>query len=119
RPERTATEDGSTELEAEGNGYFSGCVPGLATGDRNRVRLDGADARYPDPASRYQPAGPHGPSQVVDPAVFAWSDTEWRGVRLAGQVIYEMHIGTFTPEGTFATATRELPALVAAGADRS
>jgi hypothetical protein len=115
RPERAAAEGGSAQLAAEGNGYFSGCVPGLAAGDRYRFRLDGEDTRYPDPASRYQPEGPHGPSQVVDPATFTWTDTGWRGVRLAGQVIYEMHIGTFTPEGTFATATRELPALAAAG----
>src|SRR5262249_19220226 len=107
RPARTAAEGGSTELAAGGDGYFSGCVPGRAAGDRYRLRLDGEDARYADPASRYQPEGPHGPSQVVDPAAFAWTDGGWRGVRLEGQVIYEVHIGTFTPEGTFAAATRE------------
>ncbi len=50
---------------------------------------------YPDPASRFQPKGPHGPSQVVDPRKFKWTDEGWGGVNIAGQVIYEMHIGTF------------------------
>src|SRR6185436_12684928 len=62
-------------------------------------------------ASRFQPDGPHGESEVVDPAAFPWTDGAWRGVALAGQVIYEMHVGTFTAEGTWAAAMRELPAL--------
>ena len=56
-----------------------------------------------DPASRFQPEGPHGPSQVVDPSAFAWTDRDWRGpASVDGQVIYELHVGTFTPEGTWA-----------------
>ncbi len=105
---------GSFPLHAEENGYFAGFAP-AGVGTRYRFRLDGGDKAYPDPASRFQPEGPHGPSQIVDPAAFAWTDHNWRGVSLPGQVIYEMHIGTFTPEGTWEAATRELPELKDAG----
>src|SRR5947199_2323601 len=91
-------------------GYFSGLVEGAGEGALYRYRLDGGDA-FPDPASRFQPAGPHGPSQVVDPSQFQWTDAEWQGLGREGQVIYEMHVGTFTPEGTWEAAARELPAL--------
>ncbi len=59
---------------------------------------------FPDPATRYQPFGPHGASEVVDAGEFRWNKNEakWSGVALKGQVIYELHIGTFTEEGTFA-----------------
>ncbi|HXG13439.1 MAG TPA: malto-oligosyltrehalose trehalohydrolase [Gemmataceae bacterium] len=103
------------ELEAEGNGYFSGHVAVASAGTRYRFRLDGDTALYPDPASRFQPEGPHGPSQVIDPSRFAWSDDGWPGVSLQGQVIYEMHIGTFTPEGTWQAAARQLPELADLG----
>jgi maltooligosyltrehalose trehalohydrolase len=103
------------ELEAEGNGYFSGHVAAASAGTRYRFRLDGDTALYPDPASRFQPEGPHGPSQVIDPSRFAWSDDGWPGVSLQGQVIYEMHIGTFTPEGTWQAAVRQLPELADLG----
>ena len=66
---------------------------------------------YPDPASRFQPEGPHGPSEVVDPNGYSWSDRGWKGIGLKGQVIYEMHVGTFTPEGTWAAAVGKLPFL--------
>lgn len=101
-------------LEAEAGGYFSGLVAGAGAGMRYRLRLDGGEA-LPDPASRFQPEGPHGPSEVIDPGRFAWSDGGWAGVRLEGQVIYEMHLGTFTPEGTWEAAARELPALAELG----
>jgi maltooligosyltrehalose trehalohydrolase len=97
-------------LAAEGDGYFSGMTPEARPGDLYRYRLDG-DKSYPDPASRFQPQGPHGPSQVVNPDEFPWHDTGWPGVHLHGQVLYEVHIGTFTPEGTFDAAARELPEL--------
>jgi maltooligosyltrehalose trehalohydrolase len=102
------------ELEREPGGYFSGLVAPAAAGVLYRFRLDGGDA-FPDPASRFQPAGPHGPSAIVDPARFAWSDGDWRGVSMEAQVVYEMHIGTFTREGTFEAARRELTELAAAG----
>ncbi|HXG94951.1 MAG TPA: malto-oligosyltrehalose trehalohydrolase [Blastocatellia bacterium] len=98
------------ELNEEANGYFSGVVEQAGEGALYRYRLDGGDA-FPDPASRYQPEGPHGPSQVIDPARFRWRDKDWRGVKLEGQVIYEMHIGTFTPDGTWQSAARELDEL--------
>ncbi len=104
-----ATDTGSFELEAEGDGYFSG----IGEGSLYKYRLDGGDA-FPDPASRFQPQGPHGPSQVVDPS-FPWTDEGWRGLRREGQVLYEMHVGTFTPEGTWEAASRELQELARLG----
>src|SRR5215468_810683 len=103
------------ELEPEGQGYFSGVVRSVSAGALYRFRLDGGERLYPDPASRYQPEGPHGPSQVVDPKRFDWTDHDWRGVNLRGQVIYEMHIGTFTREGSWAAAARELDELARLG----
>jgi maltooligosyltrehalose trehalohydrolase len=103
------------ELTCEDHGYFS-CQPAAArVGQRYRIRLDGARDGYPDPASRFQPDGPHGPSQIIDPSRFTWTDRSWKGVGLEGQVIYEMHIGTFSPEGTWDAATRQLPALAELG----
>jgi maltooligosyltrehalose trehalohydrolase len=104
----------STPLQPEGGGYFNGVVA-MGAGALYRFRLDGREALYPDPASRFQPDGPHGPSQVVDPAAFKWTDARWRGARLEGQVLYEMHIGTFTREGTWASAIPELPELARLG----
>jgi maltooligosyltrehalose trehalohydrolase len=105
--------DAVTLLKPEGDGYFSGIAP-VRVGDRYRYRLDGGTA-YPDPASRRQPDGPHGASEVVDPGAFPWSDAAWRGLQPAGQVIYEMHVGTFTQEGTWNAAARELPELARLG----
>jgi maltooligosyltrehalose trehalohydrolase len=102
-------------LDAERDGYFSGFVRDARAGSRYRYRLDGDPQVYPDPASRFQPDGPHGPSEVVDPGAFVWTDGDWRGVSLPGQVLYELHVGTFTPEGTWAAAARELPELAACG----
>jgi maltooligosyltrehalose trehalohydrolase len=87
----------------------------VGPGDRYRYRLDGAGP-FPDPASRSQPLGVHGPSQVVDPGAFRWSDGAWGGADLASLVIYELHVGTFTPEGTFAAAARHLPEVADLGA---
>ncbi|HEV3496357.1 MAG TPA: malto-oligosyltrehalose trehalohydrolase, partial [Actinomycetes bacterium] len=108
-------DDGIAELAPEGDGYFSGLVADAGAGTRYRFCLDGEDYLYPDPASRFQPEGPHGPSQVVDPWAYRWSDMDWKGAALPGQVLYEMHIGTFTREGTWAAAERELPELAAVG----
>jgi maltooligosyltrehalose trehalohydrolase len=99
-----------TQLQRESDGYHSGLVPEAAPGHLYRFRLDGADS-FPDPISRFQPEGPHGPSEIIDSRQFAWTDRAWRGLSLEGQVIYEMHIGTFTPEGTFEAARRELAEL--------
>ncbi|HEX4947385.1 MAG TPA: malto-oligosyltrehalose trehalohydrolase [Blastocatellia bacterium] len=105
----------SFALEAESTGYFSGQVAAAAAGTLYRFRLDGGEKLFPDPASRFQPQGPHGASLVVDPHTFEWSDHQWRGCGIRGQVIYEMHVGTFTPEGTWAAATEQLPELAALG----
>jgi maltooligosyltrehalose trehalohydrolase len=113
----------TAQLESEAGGYFSGFIAsvdsgvGATVGDgmRYRFRLDEGPALFPDPASRFQPDGPHGPSQVVDPGSFVWTDREWRGVSPEGQVLYELHVGTFTPEGTWAAATERLPELAELG----
>jgi maltooligosyltrehalose trehalohydrolase len=116
RREVELVKDGETQgirLDAEANGFFSGAA-GLAPGDGYWFRLDG-DLLRPDPASRFQPEGPHGPSQVVDPDAFRWTDPDWDGVERDGQVLYEMHVGTFTPEGTWAAAAAELEELARLG----
>lgn len=98
-------------LCAEAGGFFSGRVGQAAAGSLYRYRLDGEDGRYPDPVSRFQPTGPHGPSEVIDPNAFQWSDGEYRGAGRANQVIYELHVGTFTAEGTYAAAAGRLESL--------
>jgi maltooligosyltrehalose trehalohydrolase len=102
-------------LPHEGEGYFSALVPQVRAGDLYHFRIDGAGHRYPDPASRFQPDGPHGPSQVIDPSTFKWSDPAWAGVGAADQVLYEVHVGTFTREGTWAAAMDKLPRLAEMG----
>lgn len=107
-------EESRAALEPEEDGYWSGLVRTARTGDRYWYEL-GADGRFPDPASRFQPDGPHGPSEVVDPGAFAWTDAAWPGVGAEGQVIYEMHVGTFTPEGTWEAAAHRLADLARLG----
>jgi len=102
-------------LAAEDDGYFSGVAKTAGVGTLYRFVLDDDSTRYPDPASRFQPEGPHGASQVVDATSFSWSDDKWAGCGLEGQFIYEMHVGTLTPEGTWEAATRELPILAELG----
>ena len=104
----------ATPLSAEAGGFFSGLLQDVRAGDRYWYRLD-ADLLRPDPVSRFQPDGPHGPSGIVDPAAFAWSDAGWPGVSPQGQVLYELHVGTFTPEGTWAAASDRLEDLAAIG----
>lgn len=97
-------------LSAEPHGYFSVFDPDGRAGDRYSFALDDRDP-LPDPASRWQPDGPHGSSAVSDPTTYEWTDTGWRGVSLHGQVVYELHCGTFTPEGTWTAAAGQLGAL--------
>ena len=94
-------------LDSEGNGYFSSFIQNVLPGTKYRFRLDNGDA-FPDPASRFQPEGPHGPSVMIDPTTFVWHDDGWQGIHLADQVLYELHVGTFTREGTFAAAIDRL-----------
>ncbi|MEX2115226.1 MAG: malto-oligosyltrehalose trehalohydrolase [Pirellulales bacterium] len=103
--------DQSLELKPDDGGYFGGFAAQAAAGTRYGFRLDDDATVYPDPASRFQPEGVHGPSEVIDPSSFAWSDGDWSGKPLHGQVLYELHLGTFTPEGTWSAAARELPRL--------
>jgi maltooligosyltrehalose trehalohydrolase len=100
-------------LSAEGEGYWSGFAEEGRPGMHYRYRLESGD--FPDVASRFQPQGPHGSSRIIDPQSFEWSDGAWRGVKRVGQVIYEMHVGTFTREGTWAAAAAQLPHLADLG----
>src|SRR5258705_4656403 len=100
-------------LEKEAEGYYSVLAESAGPGTRYRYVLDG-DA-LADPASRYQPEGPFGPSEVIDPERFHWEHSLARGVELAGQVFCELHPGTFTPEGTWRSAIAKLPLLADSG----
>jgi maltooligosyltrehalose trehalohydrolase len=100
----------SHRLERLSVGIHHGAVEGAGPGTRYRYQIDGGSS-YPDPRSRFQPAGVHGPSQVVDPEAFFWSDHDWSGIRADQLIIYELHVGAYTPEGTFNALERELPEL--------
>ena len=101
-------------LEQEADGHYSGVIEGAGVGTQYRFLLDGERLR-PDPCSRFQPDGPHGVSEVIDPAGFAWTDAAWHGIGREGQVIYEMHVGTFTPGRTWQSAAEQLPYLARLG----
>jgi maltooligosyltrehalose trehalohydrolase len=103
-------------LASDGRGYWSARFDDVGPGVRYRYRL-GKDNRrvFPDPASRYQPEGVHGPSEVIDAAAFRWTDHEWQPPRLDDLVIYELHVGTFSPPGTFHGAIDRLPYLAQLG----
>jgi maltooligosyltrehalose trehalohydrolase len=89
-------------LAREGAGYWSGTFKDIVPGDRYRYRLNGdTNQTFPDPASRFQPLGVHGPSEVVDSAAFVWTATGWETPPLADLVLYELHVGAFTATGTF------------------
>jgi maltooligosyltrehalose trehalohydrolase len=103
------------ELEREEDGHFVGADPRGRPGDLYRFVLGEDGAALPDPASRFQPFGVEGPSQVVDPSAYVWRSVEWRRPPARGRVIYELHVGTFTREGTFAAAARRLDALADLG----
>jgi maltooligosyltrehalose trehalohydrolase len=101
-------------LQREPRGHFCLERARVAEGQRYAFRLDGGPER-PDPASLWQPEGVHRPSAVVRPERFHWSDAAWKGVRRADLVLYEIHTGTFTPEGTFAAIIPRLESLRALG----
>lgn len=101
-------------LSPESNGVWSAFVPGLHPGGRYRYVLDGTLKR-PDPYSRSQPEGVHGPSEVIDADAFEWHDDGWRGISIKGLVIYQLHVGTATPDGTFDALISHLPRLAALG----
>ena len=103
-------------LPGPASGWWSATVPGALPDARYGFRLDGGDL-LADPRSPRQPDGPAALSQCYDQAAFGWTDAGWRGVPLAGAVLYELHVGTFTPEGTFDAAIARLDHLVALGVD--
>lgn len=100
---------GTFPLAPQGGGYFSGIVAEVGPGARYWFTMDGGEPA-PDPASRWQPDGSDGAS-VVTSDEFAWTDGSWRGVSRQDQVIYELHVGTFTQEGTWSAATSKLTGL--------
>ncbi len=97
-------------LQKDQNGYHTGTLRGRGAGTLYRYRLEGKIER-PDPASRLQPQGVHGPSCVVDPSAFSWTDSSWKGLRYEDLIFYEIHVGTFTSEGTFEAAIEKIPYL--------
>jgi maltooligosyltrehalose trehalohydrolase len=98
-----------TPLAQAADGLWQTCVGSATAGARYRLRRDDHPF-WPDPASRSQPAGVHGASEVVDAAAFTWTDARWRGPQ-GPLVIYELHVGTFTPEGTYEGVAARLPYL--------
>ncbi len=104
----------SLELFRKERGWWRGDVPFLVHGANYAFRIDGKGP-YPDPASPWQPEGPHGLSRWVDHRLFRWTDEEWRPPPLKSAIIYELHMGTFTPEGTFESAAEKLGYLADLG----
>lgn len=102
------------DLEPEADGYFTGTVQNAGPGDLYHFQLAQHTWR-PDPASHYQPQGVHGPSQIIDHRDFAWTDQNWSGIEKRDLLIYELHPGTFTQEGTFRGAIERLPDLLDLG----
>lgn len=109
-----APKERALSLDRDDLGYWATTVDEVAPGSRYWYLLDGTTQR-PDPASQSQPEGIHGPSEVVDHGSFRWSDAGWEGVPLEDMVIYELHVGTFTPEGTFDAVIPRLAELMDLG----
>ncbi|RCW68890.1 malto-oligosyltrehalose trehalohydrolase [Pseudorhodoferax soli] len=105
---------GAHAMQALADGWHEAVVPGAGAGTRYRYRFDGGTP-VPDPASRFNPDDVHGASAVVDPTAYAWQDAAWRGRPWHEAVVYELHVGAFTPEGTFAAAAERLAELAALG----
>ncbi len=103
------------ELSAASGGWWSGEAGELEPGTDYGFLLDDGDAVLPDPRSRWQPDGVHGLSRLHDPHAYEWQDGHWTGRDLPGAVIYELHVGTFTPAGTFDSAVQRLDHLVDLG----
>jgi maltooligosyltrehalose trehalohydrolase len=95
---------------------WSACFTDLGPGTLYKFRLDRREEQtFPDPTSRYQPFGVHGPSAVIDPFAFRWTDGSWRPPSMDALILYELHVGTFSPEGTFSGVTAKLPDLAELG----
>ena len=102
------------QMSAQPDGWFELITRDARAGSRYRYRIDGG-MEVPDPASRSNPDDVHGPSEVIDASAFEWDDGEWRGRPWHEAVVYELHVGTFSPEGTFAGVERRLGHLVEIG----
>ncbi len=102
------------DMRAAADGWYRAAARGVAAGDAYAFHIDGG-LQVPDPASRYNPRDVHAPSAVVDPEAFEWSDAGWRGRPWEQAVVYELHVGTFTPEGTFNAAVERLDYLMRLG----
>src|SRR5581483_5271922 len=94
-------------MHRQDGGWFEKVAGNAPAGTRYRFVIDGG-LEVPDPASRFQPDGVHEASTVVDPCSFDWPDADWRGRPWREAVLYELHVGTFTREGTFAAAVEHL-----------
>ncbi|MFN2466041.1 MAG: malto-oligosyltrehalose trehalohydrolase [Candidatus Dormibacteria bacterium] len=105
---------GRFEMTVEASGWFSAPTATVADNAGYMLAIDGGEPR-PDPRSAHQPEGVHGPSHLVNHAAFRWGDAAWSGLPLADAVIYELHVGTFTPEGSFDAAAARLPYLLELG----
>ncbi|MFK3983627.1 malto-oligosyltrehalose trehalohydrolase [Micromonospora sp. NPDC050397] len=105
------------EMTAGADGWWSVDVPDAGPGTDYAYLLDDGDLALPDPRSAWQPDGVHGASRVYDHSAYAWHDQHWTGRQLPGGVLYELHVGTFTPEGTFDSAVDKLDHLVELGVD--
>jgi malto-oligosyltrehalose trehalohydrolase/4-alpha-glucanotransferase len=111
---RLEFDDATLPMQPDGEGWHEIVTDRARAGTRYRFLLpDGL--KVPDPASRWQPADVHGPSEVVDPTAYRWEDAGWRGRAWAEAVVYELHVGAFTPEGTFRPAIAKLDHLAALG----
>jgi maltooligosyltrehalose trehalohydrolase len=110
--EKVNKEKGRTyELENEGGGYFSGLIKDAVAGNLYKYMFEDGSL-YPDPASFFQPYGPHGPSEIIELKNFKWSDSDWQGIPgKKKQIIYEMHVGTFSEEGIWQSAKKNLEHL--------
>src|SRR6187551_3906150 len=97
-------------LSRNTEGLYETWIRGAAAGDRYTYALDDGD-HLPDPASRFQPEGVHGPSQIVDPFSYVWHDSRWHPREPQDMILYELHVGTFTPAGTFDGVRTCLPYL--------
>jgi malto-oligosyltrehalose trehalohydrolase len=104
----------SVPMTAGADGWYEAIVEGAGAGARYGFVLDNG-LRVPDPASRFQPDDVHGLSEVVDPAAYDWTDADWRGRPWHEAVVYELHVGAFTPSGTYAGVAEKLDHLVALG----
>ena len=102
-------------MVAQPDGWFVLTTSQAGPGSRYRFGIDGG-LRVPDPASRFQPEDVHGPSEVQDPHAWSWRDGDWRGRPWEEAVLYEVHVGTFTPQGTFAALAERLDHLADLGA---